>query len=414
MNKHTPAPLATETTASARDQAWQPKRVLMACSVDISIPTASTIHFIGLARAWSDLGMDVELIAPRPLDLGSVPHAFRDPKLDVWLVPKLTRLRLPNSFGVLPQTFRIVRRIRNHAVDFVYIRSGILSFVLVAALRAFTDARVVSEHNGWFPDEGRMLKHSRLLQAFEATTQVLDALFADSVRVVTRGLADKLIRYGVPQSKLFVVGNGTDTEAITPMKRDEALQRTGLTTKKRYLGFIGNLAPWQGVEILVDAFARLHASHPDLHLIIAGDGIERRRLERQIANLDIAAQVTFLGWRPMEDAGWIINCFDVATAPFVSERNSKIGLSPLKIRDYAAAGRAIVAADIAGISEFGRAGWLLVHRPDSIEDLASKLESLLEDDARRHELGRRARQFAEENFRWSKISEEIFAGISRT
>lgn len=381
----------------------------MACSVDITVPTASSIHVVSLAKAWCDRGIKVTLVAPRPPSDELIPAAYRDPRLNVWLVPKLTRLHLPNSFGVLAQTHGIVRRIRRQGIGLVYLRSGILSFILVAALRLFTRARIVSEHNGWIPDEGRMLGHGRLLQAFEAVTQILDARLAHRVRVVTQGLADKLVARGVPAEKLRVIGNGTETESIVPLPRDAALKRFGLPADKQYIGFIGNLAPWQGVHLLVDAFGQLRSSRSSLRLLVAGDGIERPRLERRIAELGLAGDVIFMGWTEPALAGAIINCFDVAVAPFVHERNASIGLSPLKIRDYAAAGRPIVAAEVAGLSELAEAGCLVTHQPDSAEDLARKIGALLDDDARRIELCRRARRYAEDHFRWSDIACEILS-----
>ena len=107
----------------------------------------------------------------------------------------------------------------------------------------------------------------------------------------------------------------------------------------------------------------------------------------------------------------MINAFDVAIAPFISRRNSAIGLSALKLRDYAAAGRAVVAADLPGIADHAEAGWLVLHRPDDPQDLADKVEALLADPVRRKEMGDTARRYAEANFGWTRTAGTILEHI---
>ena len=101
----------------------------------------------------------------------------------------------------------------------------------------------------------------------------------------------------------------------------------------------------------------------------------------------------------------------MAIAPFVRRRNERIGLSALKIGDYAAAGRAVVAADLPGIREFAEAGWLVLHRPDDPRSLAEEVLNLLHDPARRREIGCKARTYAVANLSWGLIAKKILTMI---
>ena len=133
---------------------------------------------------------------------------------------------------------------------------------------------------------------------------------------------------------------------------------------------------WQGVDIAIAAMDRLR-DIPHLELLIAGDGPERGHLESLAADLGLAERIRFLGYVPRDQALAVINGFDVALAPFTRERNAEIGLSPIKIRDYAAAGRIVVAADIEGVRELSEAGWLFPHVSDDADDLARVIRRVI-------------------------------------
>ena len=73
------------------------------------------------------------------------------------------------------------------------------------------------------------------------------------------------------------IGNGTNLAH----DRAASLQATRPDPKRSYVGFIGNLAPWQGLDLALAAFGRLAEQYPTWQLIIAGDGPEKLRLETQ-------------------------------------------------------------------------------------------------------------------------------------
>lgn len=109
---------------------------------------------------------------------------------------------------------------------------------------------------------------------------------------------------------------------------------------------------------------------------------------------------------PLDNANGTINAFDIALAPFIAAFNAEIGRAALKIRDYAASARPVVAADIPGLHPFAEAGWLLTHTPD---DLAENISVLLADPERRERMGKAARAYAQAHFPWRQVAEKILA-----
>lgn len=109
---------------------------------------------------------------------------------------------------------------------------------------------------------------------------------------------------------------------------------------------------------------------------------------------------------PLDNANGTINAFDIALAPFIAAFNAEIGRAALKIRDYAASARPVVAADIPGLHPFAEAGWLLTHTPD---DLAENIAVLLADPERRERMGKAARAYAQAHFPWRQAAGKILA-----
>ena len=110
---------------------------------------------------------------------------------------------------------------------------------------------------------------------------------------------------------------------------------------------------------------------------------------------------------PKEKANTVINTFDIALAPFTRRRNAEIGLSPIKIRDYAAAGRLVVCSRIPELEELAEHGWVLLHEPDDPADLARVLIDCLTGEHDSAAAGHRARAYAEERFSWETITEQL-------
>lgn len=128
---------------------------------------------------------------------------------------------------------------------------------------------------------------------------------------------------------------------------------------------VGRLSPEKGHLILLEAFAKVRADHPDARLVIAGDGPMRAELEARIAALDLGETVRITGWVTAQEVRAELRQVRALVHPSFTE-----GL-PVVIMEAMAEYRPVIATFIAGIPELvqdGNTGWLVP--AGQIDDLA--------------------------------------------
>lgn len=381
----------------------------LVASVELSEPNACTVHVTAIAAEFAKRGHRTTLLAPRPR--GGVPAIdVRAQGVEVRFTPSARPLGLPNAFGFLILLPAVVRLALGGRAEVLYLRAGSLSFLVAGLARLLGRSYVMSEHNGWLAGELLTLGKRPLVARLARQAQLLDARLADKVLVVSAAVGQHLVRAGVPAGKLFVAGNGTDTERLHPLDRETALAHWGLPSDRRYVGFLGTLAAWQGIDQAVQALPLLAARDPMVHLVIGGDGPERSALVQLVRRLGVTDRVTFTGHVPIPEANSLLNCFDVAVAPKTAEI-AALGMSPLKLRDYAAAGRPVTAPDVPGVREYADAGWIALYDPSRPEELAVQVGDLLRDPRRRAAMRAAARAYAVAHFAWTHTADTIAAQL---
>ena len=119
---------------------------------------------------------------------------------------------------------------------------------------------------------------------------------------------------------------------------------------------VGRFSPEKGHLILLDAFAALHAHHPDARLVLAGDGPMRAEVEARIATLGLSDVVRITGWVTSDQVREELRGARALVHPSFTE-----GL-PVVIMEAMAERRPVVSTYIAGIPELvrpGETGWLV-------------------------------------------------------
>jgi glycosyltransferase involved in cell wall biosynthesis len=168
---------------------------------------------------------------------------------------------------------------------------------------------------------------------------------ADMVLPVTRVLGQHVTARGVPDERLLVIPNGINeahfADAPTP---EEAKRRLGLEGAL-VLGFTGFVRDWHGVDRVVRWMATA-AAPANARLLVVGDGPARADLERLAAELRLGERVRFTGVIAREHVPEHVAAFDVALQPAVVPY-----ASPLKLFEYLALGKAIVAPRVPNIEE---------------------------------------------------------------
>lgn len=200
---------------------------------------------------------------------------------------------------------------------------------------------------------------------------------------------------------VHVVPNGVDTRHVRPLPCPDGAPFT--------VGFVGTLKPWHGVEVLLDAFARL-ARTGDARLRIVGDGPMREDLAARAEALGVADQVDLVGAVAPESMPRELAGMDVAVAPYPDLPD--FYFSPLKIYEYLAAGLPVVASDIGPVSDVLQRGHcgVLVRAGDE-RALAAALAGLRSDRGRRRELAECARSVAVKEHDWGLVVDRVLATL---
>jgi glycosyltransferase involved in cell wall biosynthesis len=177
-----------------------------------------------------------------------------------------------------------------------------------------------------------------------------------------------------------VVPNGVD---LTPARHDRASARAGLGLEDRPTAVcVGRLAPQKGQQDLLDAWSLVVARLPEARLVLVGDGPDRDRLES-----GAGAGVSFAGVR-RDVPAWLAAA-DVVVVP---SRWEGMALVPLEAM---AAGRSVVATDVAGIAESVVAGTGAVVPPGRVDALAAAIGERLSDPGLADAEGRAGRAHVE-------------------
>ena len=217
-----------------------------------------------------------------------------------------------------------------------------------------------------------------------------------------------------------VIPPGVDTTRFVPLVAADRIavrSRLGLPTDVPLVVSVSRLVPRKGMDTLVRASVRVRERHPDVHVAIAGDGRDRGRLDRLIAELD--APVTLLGRVDDADMAGLYGCGDVFAMLCRTRWN---GL------EQEGFGIVFVEAAAAGVPQVaGRSGGaheavvddetgLVLDDPDDIDAAADAIADLLDDDARRDAMAVAGRRRSEQAFSYAvlagRLAEAIEAMVS--
>ena len=199
-----------------------------------------------------------------------------------------------------------------------------------------------------------------------------------------------------------VIPPGVDTSTIVPLEapaRRAARARLGLPRRGPLVVSVSRLVPRKGMDVLIEAAARLAPSYPDLVVAIGGEGRELARLRRLAGQSPLTVEM--LGPVSDEDRSALLGAADVFV---MACRNRWMGLEQegfgIVFLEAAAAGVPQIAGDSGGASEAVLDGvtGLVVRSPQDPGAVAAALRSLLADPNRRRRMGRAARSRVTESF----------------
>lgn len=330
--------------------------------VDSLDPGGAERHVVDLAAELSRRGHDVAVASSVGGVLAAELEQHGIPLLP--LMPALVKRRASPAYAV---------RLRELAgrYDVVHAHMYASSVAAAQATAAQPTALIVTEHTEapWRSHEARRISR----RVYRRAQRLL---------AVSSVIGDMLCRHdGVPRSRVRVVPPAITPGSAPPAPRPPSWQG------RPVIGRVCRLQPEKGVDVFLQAAARVREQHAQARFVVIGDGPLRSELEALAGEPGLAGTVELLGFRP--DARELIGALDVLA---VSSRSDG---TPLVVFEALSAGVPVVASRVGGIPDQvrdGREGLLVP--PDDPAALAGALGRIIDDPALATRLGRAARRRA--------------------
>jgi glycosyltransferase involved in cell wall biosynthesis len=390
-----------------------PSRVLYAAFDVVPSPKGASRHITAFTRVLVEAGHEVTLFTVGLPDL---------PAADTWAGARMLRAHSPED-NFLRRALHFGDAVWEHlreqgeAYDVVHFRdiwSG--QAALQVRQRFEYPYRTLFEANG-LPSVELKYHYPALagtdlpgkLQAQERA--ILGRV--DTIVCVSAVTAIYLNSLGSPRGAITVIPNGVDP-ALFRMQPWQPSRRPKLV-------YIGTLAKWQGLPTAIEAMPVILAAFPEaeLHLIGPSKRRHQKRQVKQAAKLGLDdGSVRFPGPVSPEEMPLQLESASVCLAPLAyNDRNVAQGCCPIKVLEYAAAARPIVASDLPVVRELLGEGEVLFFQPGDAAGLARQVIYLLSHPEAARDLAQRAAEKVSQTFTWRQSGErllEVYAHLMET
>ena len=383
-------------------------------SADTGVPIfgrkGCSIHAQEVLRAMKKCAADIDLFALR-LD-GPPPAGLETVTVhDLPSLPKGDRAAREQAALAANDELRsaLEEAAREAPFDLIYERYSLWSFAAMEFARDLgipglleVNAPLIEEQAEYRELVDRASAERIAERTFGAATALL---------AVSDEVAEYLERYPAARGKVQVIPNGVNPDRFPVNLKPSLPGSPGTFT----VGFVGTLKAWHGLAILVEAFALVRQRNPAARLLLVGDGPERERLVADLSARGLLQAVHFTGAVAPSEVPGLLASMDAAVAPY--PKLAHFYFSPLKVYEYMAAGRAVVASRLGQLEKLicNGVNGLLVP-PGDAAALAAALGQLQSDPELRLRLGNAARAKVLRDHTWDRAVQHILqlAGMDST
>jgi glycosyltransferase involved in cell wall biosynthesis len=369
---------------------------------------AQRIHILEMANAFTELGHQVEIVSLVSTETEKG-NASRDASDASW--QRIVR-RIPFAYEIVQLGYNLVgipllaMKILARKPDFLYERYSLFNFTGVLAAKLFGKP-IALEVNSPFALEQKRDDHIRAFGLAKWTERVICNL-ATKVIVVSTPLRNIMIELGVKPEKLVVMPNGVRTGLFKPGVASDELKKSLGLDNKAIIGFVGWFRKWHGLEMLVDAFHENNLAPKNAALLLIGDGPAMEDLRSAVERYGMKDTVVFTGPLPHDQVPRYLDLVDIAVQPAANEY-----CCPMKILEYMALGKAIVAPRQANILDVLREDEAALFEQAKSGDMGRALEELVKDETRRARLGRAgAAALEDRSYSWTTNARRVVDALS--
>lgn len=350
------------------------------------------IAILELCKALAKCGHEVSVLAGAGED-GDRSRFYID---DVEIIPvdfmgAMRATWSPSNLKFLRQvTFPMAaRNLRGYDVyhGHIYV-SGFLAWYMARRNRAIA---VNTIHGSYYP-VWSMIEPPHKALFYRTAERLLAPLLgrlADLQIHTSSYFARQVLLWGVPEEKIGYIPNGVDTEVFRVRKPNARSSKIIFTARR--------LVKKNGLEYLLKSLTYLDGL--DFHLLVAGDGPERNRLEALTRTLGLEEKVTFLGLLEHSEIPEYLAKAEIAVIPSLIEATSLFMLEAL------AMGKPVVAAKSEGLIEVINSQNGVLVEPMDDKALASAILHLMTNPEKWNSMRASAASTAK-NFSWGSIAEQ--------
>ncbi|MEU3330834.1 glycosyltransferase family 4 protein [Glutamicibacter creatinolyticus] len=304
------------------------------------------------------------------------------------------------------QTDELLKLVRKHQPSVLHTTTEFTNALSVRAVAEGVGLPWIYEVRGqladtWAstrPESAQESERYRLFMEREAEV----AKAADHVVTLGEQMRANLIKAGVPEEKISILPNGIGEKFLEePINRDDARAQLGLEREAFYVGTVSSIVPYEGLDTVLRAAALLARHHPELRVLIVGDGTELENLRRLAESLSIGQICHFTGRVPREQA----HVYHASLNAFVVPRRDLSvtrAVTPLKPVEALASGVPVLASDLPALRELivdGENGHLVA--PENACAWAEAIERLLNHPDQAESMRTRGRKAVLHTRTWS-------------
>ncbi len=229
---------------------------------------------------------------------------------------------------------------------------------------------------------------------------------ADAIICEDISLKSYLISRGFNPEKTFLIRNGVNLNLFKPQDSLEAKNSLGLNVDHKIILSVGSLNRTKNHSLLIDAFSKLSESNPTWNLYIIGEGEEKQNLDKQIRQKGLAQKIFLLGFKEHNSLSQWLNAADIFVLSSLSEG------TPNALLEAMGCGLPVIASNVGGIPELIQDNIEgLLFESNSKEELAEKLNFLIQNQDQQEQLGKNAVKRIRNEFGSWKIQAEKLLSI---
>ncbi|MEY3221024.1 MAG: hypothetical protein RIT27_2381 [Pseudomonadota bacterium] len=220
----------------------------------------------------------------------------------------------------------------------------------------------------------------------------------DKITVVSQAMKQEVLNLGISEDKIQVISMGVDLQQTF-------VPNNQIQKAKESILFVGRLVEKKGVNYLLEAFAKIIEKYPHAKLNIVGTGTEEQTLKQQAKTLDIERYVSFLGAIENSQLPVLYQQTELVVFPSVIGKDGDREGFGLVLVEALGCECAIIATDLLAMQDILTHGEnALIVPQKNVEQLANKLDELLNNTPLQKTLGKNGRAFVLINYDWKIIA----------